>query len=291
MVGVVIGMKRFNEMVDTYTFQGYEVGDSSLPTLVCLHGMTGDSNSFLCLAEQLANDFHLILLDGPGHGETDPLQTEEEYIFSSVVKRMDRVLQKKIVNKPFYVLGHSWGADLALHFAKAFPEKVLGVVLLDGGFVFPEHVEGMTEEKALEDWADYSDGCTYSSWDEIVQVYQDYTTKQWDEGMDSIIVSNFKRESKSYKLKADRFSLLSTIKAFYQEPASTTYQCVKCPVLFFHATVPERDSSRDSGIQEIEKSVSNLTVIGIENTKHNIHWDCPERVAEEILVWNKRIRS
>lgn len=291
MVGVVIDVKMFNEMVDTYTFQGYEVGNRSLPTLVCLHGMTGDSKSFLGLVEQLIGEYHLILLDGPGHGETDPLKTEEDYIFSSVVKRMDRVLQKKIGNKPFCVLGHSWGADLALHFAKAFPKKVLGVVLLDGGFVFPEHVVGMTEEKALEGWADYIDGCTYSSWNEIVQVYQGYTTRQWDEGMDSIIASNFKEGSTGYVLKADRFSLLSIIKAFYKEPASTTYQSMKCPVLLFHATVPESDPSRDSGIKAIQESIKNLHVIGLENTKHNIHWDCPERVADEILLWDKGIRG
>lgn len=284
-------MRMFKEIIDTYTFHGYEAGDNSLPTLVCLHGMTGDSKSFLGLAEQLMDDFHLILLDGPGHGETHPLKTEEDYIFSSVVKRMDRVIQKKIVNKPFHILGHSWGADLALHFAKAFPDKVLGVVLLDGGYVFPEHVVGMTKEKALGGWSEYSEGSTYSSWDEIVQIYQGYTTKQWDGRMDSIIASNFKEGSTGYVLKADRYSLLSIIKAFYQEPASTTYQSVKCPVLLFHATVPESDPSRDSGIKSIQSSIKNLQVMGLENTKHNIHWDCPERVAEEILLWNKGISN
>ena len=98
---MVIVVKEFREKVGSYTFHGYEVGDSGLPTLVCLHGMTGDSKSFLDLAEQLMDDFHLILLDGPGHGETDPLQTEDDYIFSSVVKRMDKVIQKKVVNNFF----------------------------------------------------------------------------------------------------------------------------------------------------------------------------------------------
>jgi len=284
-------VKEFKEIIDTYTFHGYEAGDHSLPTLVCLHGMTGDSKSFLDLVDQLENDFHMILLDGPGHGQTVPIPAEEDYIFSSVVKRMDKVIQKKNMNKPFYIVGHSWGADLALHFAKALPEKVLGVVLLDGGFVFPEHVVGMTEEKALEGWAEYSDGCTYSSWDEIVQTYQGYTTKQWDKRMDLMIASNFKKGSTGYVLKADRFSLLSIIKAFYKEPASTTYHSVKCPVLLFHATIPKSDPSRDIGIKEAKKSIKNLQVIGLENTKHNIHWDCPERVAEEILLWNKGINS
>ncbi len=39
----------------------------------------------------------------------------------------------------------------------------------------------------------------------------------------------------------------------------------------------------------MKKSLKNVKGIGIENTKHNMHWDCPERVAEEILVWNKEI--
>lgn len=279
-------MKEFKITVDNYTFHGYELGDDSRPLLVCVHGMTGDSKSFSGLNEYLVNDFHLILLDNPGHGETDPLKLETDYIFSSLVKRINQVIQK-ITNKPFYMLGHSWGADLALNFTKIFPNKIIGLILIDGGYVFPEHVEAMSEDKALIGWKQYIESSKYSSWGEVVKRYQNYTTKQWDKNLNSIITSNFKKEKDNYILKADKFSILATIKAYYKEPCSTTYDCIECPVLLFHATIPTTDSSRSRGIQKIKKSINDIKVIGIENTKHNIHWDCPNTVAKEILLWKQ----
>ena len=285
-------MKGFKKTVDDYTFHGYEIGDSSLPTLVCLHGLTADSKSFFGLIEYLINDFHLILLDNPGHGESQSLNVEQDYMFSSIAKRIYQVIQM-ITNEPFYMLGHSWGADLAMNLTKIFPNKIRGTILVDGGYVFPEQVDGMTEAKALVGWQEYIDSSIYNSWEEVVKEYQKYTTKQWDAQLDSIISSNFKKDNDNYVLKADRFSILSTIKSFYKEPCSTTYDSLECPVLLFHATIPETDSSRNKGIQKIKKDIKNIKVIGIDNTKHNVHWDCPETVANEILLWkwenNKKV--
>ncbi|AIF45303.1 alpha/beta fold hydrolase [Virgibacillus sp. SK37] len=279
-------MKGFKETVDDYTFRGYEFGDNSLPSLVCLHGLTVDSKSFFGLIEYLIDDFHLILLDNPGHGETQLLNLEQDYRFSSLAKRIYKVLQK-ITNELFYILGHSWGADLALNFTKIFPNKIKGVILVDGGYVFPEQVDGMTEEMALAGWREYIKSSKYCSWDEVVKKYQNYTTKQWDTWLDSLITSNFKKVKDNYVLKANEFSVLAAIKAFYIEPCSTTYDSIKCPVLLFHATIPKTDSSRNKGIQRIKKDINEIKVIGIDNTKHNIHWDCPDIVANEILLWKR----
>ena len=258
--------------------------DKSLPVLVCLHGMTGDSRSFWELKNHLMEDFDLILLDLPGHGDTDPLPSEEDYHFTSLSKRIFELIQTR-THENFYIMGHSWGADLALHIAKEFPDRIEGLVLIDGGYVFPEMVEGLTKEKALSDWANYIDSCQYNSWGEIVNVYEAYTTRPWDKTLDSIISTNFKKVDDHYVLKADRQSLLAIIKAFYLEPCSTTYQYIECPVLLFHSTVPANDLPRQKGIEKIRNDLKKVTVTGIENTRHNIHWDCPERVAAEIRGW------
>ncbi len=39
-------MKEFKVTIDNHTFHGYEYGNQSFPSLICLHGLTGDSNSF-----------------------------------------------------------------------------------------------------------------------------------------------------------------------------------------------------------------------------------------------------
>jgi len=279
-------LKKFQITVEGNTFHGYEFGDNSLPSLVCLHGMTGDLKSFSGLIEYLINDFHLILIDSPGHGETDSLKREEDYMFSSLAKSIYQVIQQ-ITNKPFYMIGHSWGADLCLHIAKISSAKVKGVILLDGGYAFPEHVDGLTEEKALLDWKEYVESSIYGSWDEVVKEYQSYTTRQWDTNLNALIASSFKKVNDNYIFKADVFSILAIIKAFYKEPCSTTFERIECPVLLLHATILPTDSARLKGIQEIKKGIKKLTVIGIENTKHQLHWDFPEKVANEILLWKQ----
>ena len=279
-------MKEFTKIVDHHTFHGYEFGDRSFPSLICLHGMTGDSKSFTELVDYLLDDFHLILLDSPGHGETDPLQKDEDYSFSSLAKRLYNVIET-IVDESFYILGHSWGADLALHMAKLVPTKVKGVILLDGGYVFPEWVEAVSEESALLAWKEYLQNSTYQSWNEVIETYQEYTTRKWDENLDSIVYSNFKKEKDRYVLRADECSLFTTIKAFFIEPCSTIYASIQCPVLLFHATIPETDLSRIKGLEDIKQRIEQVEVIGIENTKHNIHWDRPETVAAEIRCWKR----
>ncbi len=283
-------MKEFKITIDNHTFHGYECGNQSFPSLICLHGMTGDSNSFGGLAEYLKDDFHLIFLDSPGHGKTPPLEHEEDYIFSALVKRIDQVVER-LSNGLFYILGHSWGGDLALNFSKKYPEKVKGMILIDGGYVFPEHVEGLTKEKALSAWEEYIDSAVYSSWKDVVETYQAYTTKKWNDQLDHIITSNFDKLNGKFILKADTFSLLSTIKAFYIEPSSSTYESIKCPTLFFHATVPLADDSRTKGIKKIKKSIERVKVVGINNTKHNLHWDSPKKVSDEIIGWISSLKS
>ncbi|QAS51419.1 alpha/beta fold hydrolase [Halobacillus litoralis] len=276
-------------MIDNYSVKAFESGDKRLPSLVCLHGMTGDSNSFWELKEYLIEDFHIILLDLPGHGGTDPFELEEDYGFTTLAKWIFKGIHS-LVNGTFYIMGHSWGADLALHIARSFPDRVEGLVLIDGGFVFPEMVEGYTKEKALSDWKEYIEASKYDSWDEVTRTYQEYTTKPWNKKLDSIISPNFIKAEDQYILKAHRQSLLATVKAFYSGPCSTTYKHVECPVLLFHATIPKKDSSRQKGIRKIKNKLRKIKVIGIENTKHNIHWDTPERVASEVRVWRKEMK-
>jgi pimeloyl-ACP methyl ester carboxylesterase len=62
-------LQAIEKKIKNHTFHGYRCGDPNLPVLVCLHGMTGDSFSFLGMIDFLTKDFQLILIDGPGHGQ------------------------------------------------------------------------------------------------------------------------------------------------------------------------------------------------------------------------------
>lgn len=66
------GAERKSTVLASGMTMGYvELGDSSKPVLVFLHGFTNSSLGYLPLGRLLAVRYHVFLLDQRGHGATD----------------------------------------------------------------------------------------------------------------------------------------------------------------------------------------------------------------------------
>ena len=111
----------------------HEWGDKENPTIICFHGLGGTSLSFIELGFLLRNEYHVISIDLPGHGKTPAFEKEENYYMPNIVIWFDKVIST-ITEKNFYLLGHSYGADIALHYLCTYPSKVIKTMLLDGGY-------------------------------------------------------------------------------------------------------------------------------------------------------------
>lgn len=268
----------------------FETGDRQNPTIVCLHGLAGSAAySFLELSKKLSTHFHLILIDQPGHGKTTAFRNEEDYIFSNLAKWYEKLFDS-LLDKPFYILGHSWGADCALHYAKHFPDRIKGIILLDGGFTFPEFQEEMTFNAAYEGWNNYLDHAMYHNLDEIFNEYRTFT-KRWSTDIEQSVPTIFIKNEK-YELIASKFTVLSIIKAFFEEPFSTTYPYIKSPLLLIHAAEPkELEEARKIGISRLRKDILDSTIISLNNTGHMVQWDQPDEVSSEIMKWVNHIKE
>jgi len=262
----------------------YFEGNSEKPTIVCLHGLAGNAMySFSELSKLLCDHFQLLLIDQPGHGKSTSFDKEEDYRFSSLASWYDRVFAS-LLNKPFYLLGHSWGADVGLHYAKYYPEKVKGVILLDGGFTFPEFQEDMTFEVAYNGWKSYMDQAKYDTWNDVIREYRTFT-KRWNDTIEQSVSYIFMKKEK-YELIASKFTVLSIIKAFFEEPFTTTYSFIKSPLLLLHATeTVELEEARTKGISQLKNDIKDASVISLDRTGHMIQWDKPEEVSLEIIKW------
>ncbi len=93
------------------------------PNLVMLHGWSMHSAVWHDLAEILANQFTLYLVDLPGHGESDWQGDDFE---------LDRLLPSlaKALPEKAYWLGWSLGGTISLAFANRYPERVRKLILL-----------------------------------------------------------------------------------------------------------------------------------------------------------------
>ena len=86
--------------------------------------------SGIWLAPPLAHVFRVIALDQRGHGLSDT--PDDGYDFKTITGDLARAIGALGWERPL-VVGHSWGANVALQLAADYPALPSGVVLVDGG--------------------------------------------------------------------------------------------------------------------------------------------------------------
>ncbi len=101
--------------------------DGSVPDLVLLHGSGGNLRDMtLSLAPALAAEYRVILLDRPGHGFTDRVNTtgatleQQAHLLAAAARQLG-------ADKPI-VLGHSFGGAVALAWAIHKPDSLSALV-------------------------------------------------------------------------------------------------------------------------------------------------------------------
>ena len=263
-----------------------EFGDIRKPTIVCIHGLAGNGfYSFGELVPFLKEDFHLITLDMPGHGKTNPFPEEEDYLFSNLAGWLEEAINV-ILQKPYYIMGHSWGADVALHFSRRFPRNVQGLLLLDGAFTFPQNQPEMTFEYAYAGWTEYLARSVFESENDLFQEYRGYT-KKWDSRKEHYTRALFQTSSSNkYELITTKFTVLSIIKAFFKEPFSKAYPDIKIPTVLIHADHPkELTDARTKGILQLKRSINDVAIACLPNSSHMLQWDYPEETAKLVMDW------
>src|SRR5215468_4858649 len=104
-------------------------GGTGQQTVVMLHGNAGDIQDFeYGLAELLSKSYRVIGFDRPGHGKSVRPGGEAASV-EGQARMLHETLQNLGVNKAI-LLGHSWGASLALCYALKYPAETAGLVLL-----------------------------------------------------------------------------------------------------------------------------------------------------------------
>jgi pimeloyl-ACP methyl ester carboxylesterase len=107
----------------------FETHGKGEPTLVLIHGLGMDRGEWDRVAPLLGKRHKLFSVDLPGHGASAPLT---KVSVAAVALELDRTLRREKIKNPVLV-GHSYGALVALEEAAANPGRVRGVVAIDLG--------------------------------------------------------------------------------------------------------------------------------------------------------------
>ncbi len=103
-----------------------KIGNSEL-NLVILHGLYGSSDSWRNIANELANNFTIHLLDLRNHGKSF---WSDEHNYNVMTEDLKNYISSENVLK-FNLLGHSMGGKLAINFTKKYPDLIDKLIIAD----------------------------------------------------------------------------------------------------------------------------------------------------------------
>jgi pimeloyl-ACP methyl ester carboxylesterase len=152
IVAAVAGYYAFPEKVAGYlihaarskaglTKKEIKIGDHTIvyleggkgPTTLLLHGYTANKDNWTSFAVHLTKDYHVVIPDIPGYGESSKLM-DSSYDLSHQISRLHE-FTGALKLKNFHIAGNSMGGFFAGIYAVRYPEEIISVGLFNAAGV------------------------------------------------------------------------------------------------------------------------------------------------------------
>ena len=256
--------------------------------VVLLHGLASTCRIWDFVAPILARDFAVIAVDQRGHGDSG--KPEQGYDFASVAGDAAALLEGRGIQSPVLV-GHSWGADVALELAAARPDLLQGSVFVDGGTIDASARYNTLDDALVQMAPPDFRGVTPTQFMERVRSGGQWATLigQHGKSAEDIILGNFETlEDGTLRAKLSRDNHLRIIRALWDHHPRELYPRVSCPVLMMPARqrenpdAYERTLARSESIAAAERLLPRSKTVWLEDSIHDVPVQRPELVADTI---------
>ena len=270
--------------------------------IVMVHGLASVCHMFDFVAPRLTSLGRVVALDQRGHGESD--KPDSGYDFATIVHDLAGFVSAVGIAGPCVLAGHSWGGSVALAFAAAHPDRVRGLVLIDGGFAdmqsrFPawEEAERVLAPPPL----------TNMTWDDLRRgMREHWLAAAWSPEVEAAALHVFEQDAGGHVRR--RLSLanhMQILHALWRFRPSRYFAQVQCPVMLV-APLPAGETPqvsraavrkagdlppaeaaanavRQAGMAQVaaaEQSLRRCQVAWFEDTMHDVPWHRPEQLAQ-----------
>lgn len=117
--------------------------------VVMIHGLTGNLAIWhFTLVPGLRDDFRMTMYDLRGHGRSEASPTG--YTTRDMAQDLAGLMDQLGIARA-HLVGHSLGADIALHFAILYPERVDRIVALEAG------IAALVQQRKDADWPGWAE--------------------------------------------------------------------------------------------------------------------------------------
>ncbi len=254
------------------------------PPILLLHGLSSSARIWDLTAPHLVPRFHVIAADQRSHGRSD--RPDDGYGFDDTTADIAALIEKLGIHQPV-VVGHSWGANVALQLAADYPDAARGIVLVDGGFI--ERSGDSTWEQAEADMRPPDiDGTPVErflgfmrNWPNLKDIYSPQ--------VEQVVLANFEvRDGKIYRPLSIP-NHMKIARAIYDQKPSELLPRVALPVLIVPAMrEPASEAEqrwqeyREQGLAAIRRVRPDIRVQPMLDSIHDVPVQRPTELAEII---------
>jgi pimeloyl-ACP methyl ester carboxylesterase len=262
---------------------------------VLLHGLASNARIWERVAPHLVNrGLALIAPDARGHGLTD--KPDGDYTTETFTRDLAAFLGTFEIQRPVLV-GHSWGAMLALEYATRFsygPRAPGGIVLVDGGAIQMD-AAGLTWEQMRDRLTPPRlAGAPLQAF--LAQLNGHNPRWQPDSQAIQIILANFdvsEQETITPRLSFEHH--MQIVRAMWDFKTYDHYPRLRCPVLIVPARPAEPLFSQEQeflalkqrGVARAQESNRDVRVHWMEDTVHDIPLQRPAELAALLAEFAK----
>jgi pimeloyl-ACP methyl ester carboxylesterase len=259
--------------------------------VLLLHGLASNARIWDGVASRLAGaGLRVAALDLRGHGDSD--QPDQGYDFPSVGRDLASALARLGLERPVLV-GHSWGASVALQFAAERPGALAGLVLVDGALTGVAEWAGPTREDARRRLAPPRFAVPLADWLARAGRFDPGGPggRTW---VRDYLRAGVEVDDQGVARARFRFgNHLQVVDALYGQRPPALYPLVDCPVLL----CPAGDPADSGGQAEAKRGavgralglLPSAEVTWFEDTMHDIPLQRPAELAAELARFAKEV--
>ncbi len=113
----------------------YKVSDlrAGWPTLVFIHGLSGSSSAWREYEQAFDHKYNLMVCDLRGHGRSKKFPHTADYLIGLLADDIEKIAARFSLG-PFIIIGHSFGATVALDYISRYQSRVRAAVFLSPSF-------------------------------------------------------------------------------------------------------------------------------------------------------------
>ncbi len=101
------------------------------PKILFIHGVIVESHCWEKIISFIKDDFHIYAIDQKGHGKSDDGMSYMKDYAPDIITEDLHQFYDKVINEPFYLVGHSLGGQFSIAYAGTYPHTLKGLIILE----------------------------------------------------------------------------------------------------------------------------------------------------------------